>query len=96
MTVSISNGTVTDAQGTPNTESSKLVHIVDIVPPVVSDGNAPDATTISLVMSEPVFENAVEPSDFAVTKVASNPVVELDYGRWRNGGFEPEWNYSRY
>ena len=76
MTVSISRGTVTDAQGTPNTASSELVHIVDRVPPVVFDGYAENRTTIRLEMSEPVLDISTDADDFTVTEVVSEPVVE--------------------
>ncbi len=76
VTVSISEGAVTDAQGTPNTASSELVHVVDRVPPVVFDGHLENRTTIRLEMSEPVLDNSTTAVDFTVTKVATNPMVE--------------------
>ena len=76
VTVSISEGAVTDAQGTPNTASSELVHVVDRVPPEVFDGHLENRTTIRLEMSEPVLDNSTTAVDFTVTKVATNPMVE--------------------
>ena len=77
LSVSMSAGTVQDTGNNANTASNTVFVSVDRTAPTVTAASVIDASTIRLVLSEPVSANGVvTPSDFAITGVvSSSPAV---------------------
>ena len=76
LSVSMSAGTVQDTDNNANTASNTVSVFVDRTPPTVTATSIVDASTIRLVLSEPVFANNVTPGDFTIAGIAGgNPTV---------------------